>query len=165
MERSEQAGKNVGRIESRGDPDVTGDALRKGVLAFIESSAGERKADGFHDLDGECLLFAGHELTVERQRRRALLGLDRLPNQRRQTLRERPEQGIDIPGRDSGAELIDQCIVRIEVQGLPEQQALVANELQHFLEMRREDVEASLLARLRPLRLGARGGARQTGDQ
>ena len=155
---AQESGEHVVGIETRGDPDVAGTAFGKGVLALVEPSAIEREADGLHHLDHQCALLAGRKLARQRQQSATLLDRDRLAGQAGQATRERLEHGVDVGGHEPGAELVHECIVRRQVQGLAEERGLVAHQMHDFFEVGREAVELALRACLEPatLRLGGR---------
>src|SRR5213080_3988181 len=75
------------------------------------------------------------------QRRPHLLLGDHLADERGEPPRQRLEHGVDVRGREPGAELIDQCVVGGEVERLAEKGSLVPHQMDHFLEVRRKGLE------------------------
>ena len=158
VQRPEKPREDVVGIKARGDADIARHPFGEGLLALIQSSPLEGKADALHHLHGQGALLARRELAGERQQRVSLLHGDRFADQRREPARQRLEHGVDIRGGQSGAELVHQCIVRSEIERLAEERRLVPHQVDHFLQVRRERLELALGAGLEPARFGARSG-------
>ncbi len=165
VQRTQQAGEQVVGIETGGDADVARDTFGKGVLAFVQTSAIEGEADLLHDLHDQRTLLAGREFAAERRGRPALLDGDRLADEGGQPPRKSLEHRVDVGRGDAGAELVHERIIGRQIQSLPEQRRLVANQVQDLFQVRREEVELALLTGFEPADLGPRRGARETRNQ
>ena len=165
VHRAEQSRERIDRIEARGHPNVAGHALRERMLALIEPAAVERKAERFQHLERELTLARRAELAGERNGRAIRLHLDGLIDEPGKLARQRLEDGVDIRGRDTRRERIDQRVVGGEPARLTQERGLVAHQLDHLFEVGRENLEIARLARLDPEHLGARRRLRQARDQ
>ena len=165
VQRPEQTREDVVGIEACGDADIARHAFGERVLALIQSPALEGETDALHHFHGQGALLARRELAGERQQRASLLQGDRFADERREPARQRLEHRVDIRGGQSGAELVHQRIVRGEIQRLAEERRLVADQVHHFLQVRRERLELALGAGLEPARFGARSGLGEPRDE
>ena len=165
VQRAQEAGEQVIGRKAGSDADVARHPFGEGLLALIEAAAVEREADRLHHFDGERPLLARGELAAERQQHAALLRDDGLADKRRQPTRKSLEHRIDVRGSDPRGEGIHQRIVGGEIERLPEERRLVAHQMHHLLEVRREQLELPLGTCLEPVRLGAGGGLGQAGNQ
>ena len=66
------------------------------------------------------------------------LHLDGLVDEARELARQGLEDGVDIGRGDAGREAIHQRIVRCEPPRLPQQRSLVAHQVHHLFQVRRE---------------------------
>ncbi len=83
----------------------------------------------------------------------------------RELARQRLEYGVDIRRRNARRKRIDQGIVGREPARLPEQRRLVAHQVHHLFQVRREQFEVIGLSGFDPEDFGARGGFGQACDQ
>ncbi len=81
VHRSQQTGPDVVDVQARRHADIPWDALREGVLALIETSTLERKADRLHDLDDQGALLRRRKLSDQSRRGIAILQSDGLADQ------------------------------------------------------------------------------------
>ena len=165
VQRTEHAGEQILGVVARGDADIARHAFGERMLAVVDAPAVERKAEGLHQLDDQLALLRDREAAGDRQRGSFLLQRHRLADQCRQAARQRLEHRIDVGHRDTGAELVDQRVVWREIQRLAQQLRLVAHQMQHFLEVRREQREVVAAPRGDPFHLGRRGRAREARDE
>ena len=135
------------------------------MFALVEAAAVEREADRLHDLHRQRAACAALNLPT--------MGSTGRCSWRASTSRISPGRrrasALNIASisrrGEPRAELIDQRVVRREIARLAEQLRLVAHQVNHFFEVRREVFELAGLARVQPLRFGLGRSLGQARDQ
>ena len=152
-------------VIARCDAHVAPHAFGECAAAFVEPAAVERKADDAHHFMRQVALLGYAHLADDRQRRPLGLQFDGFAYQVGQAPDHDLEQLVDIGAQEAGAEAIDERIVRREPERLRQHLRLVARQRDHFFEMRREQREVVVLARLEPTHFCERRGTCKPGDQ
>src|SRR4051812_260648 len=104
MKNAHDAAQRVGITEPRGDTNVARRASGKRVLAFVESTAIEGKANRLHDFDCQLALFGRSKLTGDLEWRTTRLQLDDFLNEAGKPTTEGREDDVDLCAGQSRTE-------------------------------------------------------------
>ena len=141
------------RVVTRMSP---GNAFGEGMLALVEPAPIERETQSLEHVDGQRALPRRGEFAGQRRGCVRRLNFDGLVDEARELARQRLEYGVDVGGRNTGREAVDQGVVRRQTARLAEQCGLVAHQMDHLFQMRRKQFEVVGLLGLDPKHFGAR---------